>query len=117
MTLYHFTCDHGRDGIVRDGVVKPNRHPYLGLAVAWFTDLADPTADEVGLTSATLRCDRLAYRFEIVDLAKAHPWLGSVEQSVTPIQYQADLHRFSTPRHWWVSRQPVSVSLASLVSL
>lgn len=108
MTLYHYTCNHGAKGIQRAGLVYPNHHPLLGFAIAWFTDLEAPDPDDVGLTSTTLDCDRLAHRFT-VDPSACHRWLGSNEHARTPLPTQRDLHWASKPEHWWVSIRPVPI--------
>lgn len=38
MTIYHFTCDHGRRAIGKTGLILPNLR-FSGLS--WFTDLPD----------------------------------------------------------------------------
>lgn len=107
MNLYHFTCDHGAEGIQRDGLVRPFANPWLGQ-VAWFTDLEEPTADDIGLTSTFLSCDRLTHRFQ-VESTVPHRWLGSVEQACTPFDLQRDLHRYGKPQHWWIAREAVPI--------
>lgn len=106
--MFHFTCDHGFEGIKQLGYVAPNWHPLLGMKVAWFTDLETPNAETVGLTSNLLNCDRLAHSVE-VDPSRVRRWLGSGEQASTPPLIQADLHRGSDPSHWWISRIQVPV--------
>ncbi|HKT40022.1 MAG TPA: hypothetical protein VJR48_16740, partial [Ktedonobacterales bacterium] len=65
--LYHFTCEHGFAGISRTGMLQPQAHPlmrHLG-PLLWLTDLAEPSAERVGLTASLLACDRLAYRYHV----------------------------------------------------
>lgn len=114
--LYHFTCDHGHEGLQGEGLVRPNFHPLIGVALAWFTDDPEPSRYSVGLTSESglLSCDRMQYRYEVID-DRAHVlirrWLGSIEQAKTNIHTQADLHRFSDPSRWFIATQPVLVGL------
>lgn len=114
--LYHFTCaDHGFRGLGSQGVVRPNWHPLIGVALAWFTDDAHPTRDAVGLTAEIFTtCDRMKYRYRVVDdeaHLKLRPWLGSIEQAHTNPHVQSDLHRFSDPARWWIATKAVLVRL------
>ncbi len=51
LTLYHFTCEHGKRGIDLTRILLPNVHPFmrnLGPLI-WLTDLAEPpTPESVG---------------------------------------------------------------------
>lgn len=105
--LYHFTCDHGRVGIARTGVLLPNVHPfmpYLG-PLLWLTDFAEPpTRESVGLTSNWTSCDRLAYRY-IVRCKAAVPWFRIRTRVKGDVV--ATLESFGQPEHWWVVRRPL----------
>lgn len=94
MNLYHYTCDHGAEGIERDGQIVPNKH----TGVAWFTDLPTPDVAKLGLTSHMLKCDRTAHRFRVTKLfgiyAFAEVWRGD---EMLP----------GDPFHWWVAFTPV----------
>ena len=72
MSLWHFTCDHGRQGIGRAGLVKPNRAAVPPLA--WFTDLPNPQREHLGLTSLILSCDRMAHRYRVLGSGDVIPW-------------------------------------------
>ena len=102
MTLYHFTCDHGRAGIGRAGVILPNRRSPLQLA--WATDLDHPTREQLGLTSITLTCDRMAFRYRILDASAWLPWHTLPEHEGA--WSLLDLAPGAAPEHWWVTRVP-----------
>jgi len=113
MTLYHFTCAHGKSDIGTGprALLIPHRHPLLGADVklVWFTTLADPDEDEVGLTSSYIKCDRREYRY-VIDEGVADGcrwWLESDERTAAPPQVIADLESFGKPETWWVSSRPV----------
>lgn len=75
MRLYHWTCDHGAQGINRDGVVRPNPHPLLSMEpLVWLTDLDAASPWNLGLTSEILSCNRMAHRFEVEHTATVMPW-------------------------------------------
>ena len=61
-TLYHYTCDHARQLIGMRGKLKPHQHPLLSKwrPLVWLTDLEEPDAGALGLTSLMLDCDRTA---------------------------------------------------------
>ena len=107
MTLYHYTCSHGAEGIRRTGVVKPNP----ATAMAWFTDLNPPVRDALGLTSVTLTCDRMEHRFTVADESGIQPyWLV---RRYLPREWRDGLERApgALLMHWWVSLHDVAVQL------
>ena len=107
----HWTCKDGFAGIQHAGVIRPNRHPLLGVALAWFTDMSEIADDgdrrALGLTSAVLGCDRTAYRF----IVPAPYGVGIVTWSTfartarLPLGARAVIEGApgSRPRQWWVS--------------
>lgn len=109
MKLYHYTCeDHGALGINRVGSVHPNWHWLLGEPLAWFTDLAEPDALALGLTSETLDCDRTRVRFEVVCAESCVPWHRFARDLARDVRDDMECPP-GLPRHWWVSREPVPV--------
>ncbi len=99
MSLFHFTCDHGRRGIGRRGLVRPNPH----TGIAWFTSNPSPSRDDVGLTSESLlTCDRLSFRY-VVEQHDAEPWFGSSARESAEPDLVADLEAFGDPATWFVS--------------
>lgn len=117
--LWHFTCDHGHRAIGTRGLLKPNPHvlmPVLG-AVVWLTQDGRPDRDDVGLTSTTLKCDRMAYRYRVAgipmtgrDVGAVLPW-ATVRDRVDPI-VAADLERYADPSTWWLATVPVEAVLS-----
>ena len=84
-TLYHYTCDHGRQLIGMRGKLKPNRHPWLTRPLLWLTDLDHANIQALGLTSLTLDCDRTAWRYRI--RTPKHPdtvsrWLDEIDSRI-----------------------------------
>jgi hypothetical protein len=110
--LWHFTCDHGYQGIGRRGTLVPHESPLTGDLgpVVWLTDSPWPDRDATGLTSRFLRCDRMQYRYRITDASKAMPW-GAVRGGV-PASVVRDLERYGDPDSWWVSSYPLPAVLA-----
>lgn len=111
MKLYHFTCDHSIKGIRRDGVLRPWPQPILGESLVWFTDMPDATRDQLGLTSPSITCDRMAHRFD-VDLAELDALYWPFYARDIPRNRREALEGTpgALPAHWWVSTQPVAVS-------
>ena len=108
MTLYHFTCDHGRQAIGKAGLIRPNRRAMV--PVAWFTDLPDPDALALGLTSILLSCDRLAHRYRVTDARDVVPW---AEFDAHPdIRVCLESAPGVRPDHWFVASRPVPARLA-----
>lgn len=108
MSVYHFTCaDHGEPGIRRTRTVIPRFHPFIGAALAWFTDDPAPTEEHVGLTSSIQPCDRMAYRVTVPDHPDIVPWRLSSFRAVMPMHTLRDLERFGDPDRWFVSAYPV----------
>src|SRR5262249_30866899 len=110
-TFYHFTCDdHGLPGILDTKTLLPCKHPYfphLG-PLTWLTDIAEPkTAEQLGLTSDRLKCNRREWRIEIQ--TKAAVSCSSIRHRINP-QVVADLELFGEPDHWWVVRRPLTAS-------
>lgn len=108
--LYHFTCAHGHEGISKTGILLPNLHPFMRNLgpLLWLTDLAEPpTPESVGLQSAWLTCDRMAYRYIVRCKAAVH-WRDIRERA--PRDVVATLESFGQPEHWYVVRRPVLAS-------
>lgn len=110
--LWHFTCDHGHNGIGARGELRPYQHPMIPHLppMVWLTSAARPARTDVGLTSTMLSCDRLAHRYEVTDITTAEPW--SVVRQRVPAQIVATLEQHGRPGTWFVSFAPVPVVLA-----
>jgi hypothetical protein len=102
--LFHFTCSHGAEAIEREHRLRPNRHPWLPEPLLWLTDLVDPpNRDSLGLTSHTLRCDRMAYRFAVDTTAER--WGTYAHRIGLPRITRDELEGApgALPGHWWVA--------------
>lgn len=114
MTLYHYTCGHRAPMIRQDQHIRPGND--LGTlkvpwsAFGWFTDMAVPVRDALGLTSYCLDCDRTEYRFTVLgEPAELVPWV-SVRREYDDWGRLLESAPGARPRHWWVSPLPVFVT-------
>jgi hypothetical protein len=110
MDLYHYTCDHGHDQI--DDLVVPatwqtDRASGTPGVYAWFTDLADPMRDALGLTSHMLACDRTAHRYRVLDSVGVVPWV--TVRRMWAWAEELESAPGARPRHWFVADGPVRV--------
>jgi hypothetical protein len=111
--LYHYTCRHRAELIGRRGVLDPSPQPLLRTRddryaeLVWLTDLAEPDAEALGLTSHMLQCDRTEVRYRVVDPSAVEPWrtyrlrLDRVDVSALELGRRHD--------RWYVSARPVEV--------
>ena len=112
-TLYHYTCDHGRQLIGMRGKLKPHQHPLLSKwrPLVWLTDLEEPDAGALGLTSLMLDCDRTAWRYRIrtpMHPDTVQPWLDSLSRMWADPDVVRELELTpSQPEHWWISYSPL----------
>lgn len=108
MSLYHYTCGHHAAAIKAAGKVIPGfmltekRLPWTG-AVAWFTDLATPLRDALGLTTHVLDCDRTEVRFRVTDPTEVMPWWQYARHLPREDREWLETQPGSRPAHWWVS--------------
>jgi len=124
--LYHFSCYHGAAGISSRNMVLPTalHSPeavdavpaawrWMG-AYAWFTDIPQPGRFALGLTSHAISCDRLEYRFRVVDSHLRRPtwWPVALRGLRLEIARQVSLTPGALPAHWWVSSSPIKVEAA-----
>ena len=111
MALWHYTCDHGREGIGAVGVVRPTMQPILGVSLAWFTDMAAPDRAALGLTSTVIACDRTRNRYRVLDPARCEPWWQWCRRMTVPRSRRELLEAApgAAPAHWWVSEAALAV--------
>lgn len=114
MTFYHYTCDHGHDGLTADPYVRPGatltkRAVPWTASVAWFTDLEMPLKAALGLTSIITKCDRTEFCYEVTDPSTLVRW--PVFARTLPRGYREMIERAdgARPAHWWISHEPVPV--------
>lgn len=111
MRLYHFTCSHATPRIRAAGELFPWPQIQLdGRALVWLTDLEAPTREQVGLTSKTLRCDRMECRFEVdCDPVRWTDYARGLPREVRRLAADLSATDGALPAHWWVSEVPVPV--------
>lgn len=102
--LYHYTCEERARLITRRGMLRPHAHPTLdGARLVWLTDMSEPDAVALGLTSESLPCDRLAVRY-VVEAPDAEPWFEWLARHPDlrgPGLWLA-IGRGAGPTHWFV---------------
>lgn len=103
--LYHFTCEHAAHRILNDDTLRL-QSSSLGI---WLTDLESPTRHALGLTSHSLRCDRMEYRFTVPAPVEAVPWLA-VQAMMPPLAQALSDTPGAMPMHWWISADPQRVT-------
>lgn len=121
-TLFHFTCDHGHAQLGPEATIVPivtllkgkissrQEIPWTGQ-YSWFTDLDHPDRNGLGLTSHTLRCDRTAHRYRVVNGAEGDcQWWMDIRDRLDPqMRDQLEQAPGAKPGHWWVSAFPIPV--------
>lgn len=116
--LYHYTCDHGRQGIGDTGVLvsaatQAGRDDLLFPAlVVWLTDMATPDRNALGLTSNILSCDRTRYRYRVTDATTAIPWTQYARLVPRWVREELEGAPGTRPVHWWISLTSVPVEIA-----
>lgn len=113
-TLWHFTCTHGRRALGKRGLlIAPIGNPLLdGARLIWLTTEAAPDRETTGLTSRTTPCDRMAYRYRVLQPERCTPWLGSLYRAVAAPRVVEVLESFGDPEHWYVTAVPTLAELA-----
>jgi len=126
VTLWHYTCEHGANGIVRSGlhvlpvsvtapyVSADKDHPLPAMmTVSWFTDLGEPDRWALGLTSTIIACDRTTHRFKVVDPSATVRWVDYMRAYLTREEREVARRALpGLPLHWYVSSEPVHVEVA-----
>lgn len=115
VVLYHYCCEHSRREIGRYGTLIPK--PQLwGGSLVWLTDMAEPDAEGLGLTSHIQPCDRLEYRY-VVRL-ECTRWMRSHSRALfKATQGGIALAWFEhgrMPERWWVSDTAVPARIDRL---
>ncbi len=128
ITLWHYTCTHGRSGIGRAGLLKPPERLQPGYRqrlpghmawmsrTVWATDLDCPDPDALGLTSWTLGCDRSAFRYRVLTTDAFMPWLQLAQHLPAEGVQALESAPGAQPERWWVaSGHAIPVRLDHLV--
>ena len=106
MKLYHYTCDHGAEGITRSGFIVPARQVWLGgVPLVWMTD-TPASRQALGLSSTMLKCDRMAHRFMVLEPVDAVTWQSVRDNYPRPRVQTLEAAAGSRPARWWVSTAP-----------
>jgi hypothetical protein len=122
-SLWHYTCDHGRQALGQSGTLLPislldkdarDKLPdYLKMlaAVIWFTDLAVPQVEALGLTMNTISCDRTKYRYRAISTYSIGRYTSARPSWVWNKQLCAELEGVpgAKPEHWWIAYGPIPV--------
>lgn len=115
--LYHFTCAHSRREIgTSNCLLLPHLHPWLGVKLVWLTDEALPDRSLTGLTMKHQPCDRMEFRYTVIDLDNCRRWCESPERAalehgrLDAFEHLED-GRMSSCEHWWISDKPVRAKL------
>lgn len=116
--LYHYTCAHGRLALGEGGALLPplwqideipSGFPPAALTLlglVWATEEARPDRYALGLTSATISCDRLAHRYAVPSWQFAR-W-GRVRSRFPVAVVEAlETARGAQPAMWLVAEGPV----------
>jgi hypothetical protein len=113
MSLYHYTCRDGFEQITKAGFIRPTMHPYLSRAVVWLTDLDTTDRRALGLTSYSLSCDRMEYRFEVDEELAVHwpKFFASLPKEVRASAVELCYADGVRPSHWFVSEKAIPVSV------
>lgn len=119
MTLYHYTCSHGRAGLGLIAELLPTADradvTSLGLNAwpahfVWLTDRPEPDEDALGLTRNFIACDRTAHRYRVIDDSMIVRWLDFIGDHPGYASVASLLESpGADPSAWWVSREPVPV--------
>lgn len=111
--LHHFTCSDAAPLIRQGGHLRPFMQPQIdGRKLVWLTDLDVPTRTQLGLTSHSLRCDRMEYRVTVeVDADRWVTYTRTAFGSARTRRRALDLGRTAgaLPMHWWVTDVEVPV--------
>jgi hypothetical protein len=113
--LWHFTCEHGAEGLRESRVLLPwsqltkHRPPVPIPPVAWMTSLDTPQG--AALSREYITCDRTRYRFWVLDATHVQPWWRWRRAHPEFASWARDLEQApgALPAHWFVSERPVPV--------
>ena len=111
MSLWHYTCDHGHDGIGERGMLLPNLHIQLNVRLSWLTDMAEPERLALGLTNQFTGCDRTRFRYRLERSGHVMPWGMWAALNHPDETLREDLERYGNPDRWWVGMTPLAVVL------
>jgi hypothetical protein len=116
--LWHYTCAHAIDALDHSatllpplwqiesvpGGLPPEAYTLLGLV--WATDMDPPNRSALGLTMATLSCDRMTHRYAVPRAQFTH-WGRVRSRLPSALVNPLELAQGAQPAHWWVADRPV----------
>lgn len=112
MILYHYSCADNAPLILDSGYLEPTMQPLLDPSkfgpFLWLTDLAEPDADGLGLTSNSLACDRTAFRFA-VDGSPARHWFYQSVFFPRAYVHALEAAPGAAPGHWYIADRKLKV--------
>ena len=119
MTLYHHTCDHGREqigdeGDLLSGATLKGEVIFWPMNFVWLTTMRHPNADALGLTKNALACDRTAHTYEVTlpdDHESILPWAKVARDLPRELRDELELAPGVMPALWYVSLGPVPARL------
>lgn len=102
-SLWHYTCQHGRDRIGYSGTLIP-----ASYGVIWLTDMEQPDRDALGLTARMLQCDRTQYRYRVIDRENVMHY-PRARGRLVPIVVceQIESAHGALPMHWYICATPL----------
>lgn len=116
--MWHYTCAHGRAALGEGGTLLPplwqvesvpGGFPvaaYALLGLIWATPTDAPDRLALGLTSATIDCDRMRFRYSVPAEAFT-PWGRMRHRMPTEVVDALELSPGAEPASWWVADRPV----------
>lgn len=124
MNLWHYTCEHSAAKLGPLALLLPPiwqldsvpeglpRSAFALLGLVWATDLDDPEpySPRLGLTAATITCDRTEIRYAVAEAAMTR-W-GRVRSRLPADLVEAlETAPGAEPARWWVAEGPVEAVL------
>lgn len=75
----------------------------------WLTDQAVPNREGLGLTSHTLKCDRLECQYVVeIKAGEAEPWMSSdVRTRLSSNVGFNDFEDGRQPQSWWIAKHAI----------
>lgn len=104
MKLFHFTCEDAAPIIVRERLLRPG--PLWGIV--WLTDQPHPERFALGLTSHSLTCDRMAWRFIVK--TDGVPWSQVRDEFPAELVRAIETAPLADPARWFIARMPCRVT-------
>lgn len=112
MRWFHRTCEHAAERIdAAGGLITVNPQPVLArVEMSWWTLLPSASRADLGLSSRTLRCDRMArlYEADPEDAPLILPWT-KVRSEFGSAALRLEAVRGTRAALWGIALAPVRV--------